>query len=75
MDEFANLLLVGFGIFRVLEGFLEEKIRNFYITFGSSFLYFGVSASIYRSIRRLGPVMQTSEASHKHCDSFFKFLF
>ena len=46
MDEFANLLLVGFGIFRVLEGFLEEKIRNFYITFGSSFLYFGVSASI-----------------------------
>ena len=47
MDEFTNLLSIDFGIFQeFLRDFLEEKIRNFYITFGSSFLDFGVSASI-----------------------------
>ena len=40
MDEFANLLLVGFGIFRVLEGFFRGKNKEFLHYFWKQFFVF-----------------------------------
>ena len=56
MDEFANLLLVGFGIFRVLERFFRgKKLGTSTLLLGAVF-WILVYQPAY-SIRRHGPIL------------------